>query len=427
MGRLEVNENKNGFVLEGKPFFYLGDTIWSAFTNVTMEEWEYYLKKRKEQGFTVLQINTMPQWDRCMSDTGLYPFATEDEGQTFDFTRWNEAYYDNAAAMCRMAVEKGFQLALVVLWLNYVPGTWGSRITERNVMPRGLVREYTEKVVEVFDKFQPIYVISGDTDFDTPEAVEYYRIALRTVCEKSPDSLKTLHIRRGYDVIPEEFLADIDFYMFQSGHNRDGQEMAYLLPEKIGKKYPKKPMINAEPCYEQMGYSRKLYGRFRVESLRKAAWHSLLSGACAGVTYGAHGIWNWQKINKRKNTMLGEGFDAPFPWQEAIQFPGAWDYGWIRLFFEVREIGELLPANGLLQNETEEIRMAATPDGRYLIYLPYSTKVAIGKELTDCKVQAIDLETKRCAWVEHHIEQGRTVIEMHPFGSDALLIVEFPA
>lgn len=425
MGRLKVNESKNGFLLEDKPFFYLGDTIWSAFTNVTMEEWEYYLKKRKEQGFTVLQINTMPQWDRCMSDTGLYPFATEDEGQTFDYSKWNDRYYENAASMCRMAVDKGFQLALVVLWLNYVPGTWGSKMMDRNVMPKGFIREYTEKIVKIFDRFQPIYVVSGDTDFDTPESVEYYRIALQTICEKSPDSLKTMHIRRGYDVIPEEFLTNMDFYMFQSGHNRDGQEMAYQLPVKIREKYPKKPMINAEPCYEQMGYSRKLYGRFRAEALRKAAWHSLLSGACAGVTYGAHGIWNWQKINKKKNSILGEGFDASFPWEEAIQFPGAWDYGWIRHFLEAGKIEELIPSNELLVNNTEEIRMAVTPDGRYLIYVPYSTRVVIGKELPGCQVQAVDLETKRCAWIEYHTREGQTVIEMHPFNNDALLTVEF--
>ena len=66
-----------------------------------------------------------------------------------------------------------------------------------------------------------------------------------------------MHIKRGYDVIPEQFLDRIDFYMFQSGHNAKGQEMAYLLPESFRKKYPKKPMINAEPCYEQMGFSRK--------------------------------------------------------------------------------------------------------------------------------------------------------------------------
>lgn len=423
MGRLEVNQNKSSFLLDGRPFFYLGDTIWSAFTNVTMEEWEYYLQKRKEQGFTVLQINTLPQWDRCMSDTGLYPFATED-GQKFDFTKWDDRYYENAREMCRMAVEKGFQLALVVLWLNYVPGTWGSRILDVNVMPEGFVQEYTERVVAEFDEFHPIYIISGDTDFDTPEAVSYYRTALNTVCEKSPDSLKTMHIRRAYDKIPEEFLDKLDFYMFQSGHNRDGQDMAYILPERLLEKYPKKPLINAEPCYEQMGYSRQIYGRFQAEDMRKAAWSSILAGACAGVTYGAHGIWNWQKINKTVNPVLGEGFDTSFSWQDAIQLPGAWDFGWISQLLLKMQIQEIISSNHLLGNKTSDIRVGRTPDGRYLIYLPHSTKVVLGEELEGYTVRAIDLEMKRVAVVGYSVEAGKTIVEMHPFGGDALLILE---
>ena len=423
MGRLRVDQHQSNFVLDGKPFFYLGDTIWSAFTNVTMEEWEYYLKRRWEQGFTVLQINTLPQWDRCSADIGWYPFATED-GRTFDFTTWQEAYYENAREMCRMAVGYGFQLALVVLWLNYVPGTWGSRMIASNVMPKALVKEYAGKVVEEFDEFHPIYVISGDTDFDTPEAVSYYRDALDVVCEKSPESLKTMHIKRGYDVIPEEFLEKIDFYMFQSGHNKEGQDMAYLLPDKMRRKYPKKPMINSELCYEQMGFSRKVYGRFQPRDLRKAAWTSILSGACAGVTYGAHGIWNWQKIHKPKNPVLGEGFDAPFPWQEALQFPGAWDFGMIRGLLADMRIRELVPVNEILVNETEEIRAAVTEDGRYLIYVPYSTRIVLDKELAGYTARAVDLENRRNALVECRAQNGRTVFGMHPFMGDALVIVE---
>ena len=105
----------------------------------------------------------MPQWDRCISDIGLYPFATAD-GHRFDFTKWNEAYYEHAVRMCELAEEEGFQLALVVLWLNYVPGTWGSKVTDCNVMPKEFVKTYTEKIVHVFDRFEPIYIVSGDTD-----------------------------------------------------------------------------------------------------------------------------------------------------------------------------------------------------------------------------------------------------------------------
>lgn len=423
MGSLTIDSNRRIFQKNGHPFFYLGDTVWSAFTNVTIEEWEYYLKKRRQQGFTVLQINILPQWDRCIVEDSLYPFATAD-GQKFNFSKWNQEYFENAKKMCHMAVEQGFQLALVVLWLNYVPGTWGSRMTDQNVMPEWLVPEYAGKVVMEFDEFEPVYIISGDTDFETPEAIDYYRTVLGIICEKSPQSLKTFHIKRGYDVIPEEFLEKTDFYMFQSGHNQEGQDMAYLLPERLMKKYPAKPMINAEPCYEQMGYSRNIYGRFDTKSVRKAAWSSLLSGACAGVTYGAHGIWNWQKLTNLGSSFLGEGFDLPFLWQDALRFQGAWDYGWICQFLAERKIHELIPKNNLLINTTKEIRVAATPDERYLIYLPFTTRLVLQKDFSGYRIHAFDLDGGRCAQLSYKIREGRTELEMPPFENDTLLFLE---
>lgn len=405
-----------------KPFFYLADTIWSAFTNVTIEEWAYYLNKRKMQGFNVLQINTLPQWDRCMSDVGVYPFKTED-GQQFDFAHWNEEYYERARVMCEMAVKEGFQLALVVLWLNYVPGTWGSKMFDKNIMPEYFIAEYAKKIVDEFDEYDPIYVISGDTDFDKPQAVSYYRTALGVISEMSPNTLKTFHIKRGYDVIPEEFLDKIDFYMFQSGHNNEEQDMAFKLPQIFTKKYPKKPMINAEPCYEQMGYSREVYGRFEAKDVRRAAWSSILSGACAGVTYGAHGIWNWNKINCPKNPILGEGFDKPFLWQQAMEFPGAWDYGFIKTLLEEHGVKNLVPANQLLGNRTDKIRMAVSED-EYFIYVRHNTSIKVLKALEGCQVTAIDLQTRRIALLDMKVDASESVIEMHPFYHDALIIVK---
>lgn len=55
MSRVTVSEDKSTFCRDKKPFFYLADTIWSAFTNITEDEWIYYLKRRKEQGFNVLR------------------------------------------------------------------------------------------------------------------------------------------------------------------------------------------------------------------------------------------------------------------------------------------------------------------------------------------------------------------------------------
>ena len=422
MGRLTVDRNGRTFEKDGKPFFYLADTIWSAFTNVTETEWEYYLDYRKAQGFTALQINVLPQWDRCMVDVGGYPFPTED-GAVFDFGGgFQESYFSHAADMCRVAVEKGFQLALVLLWVNYAPGTWGSRICDRNIMPKELLRPYTEKVHQVFDCFDPIYIVSGDTDFDTPEAVEWYREVLDTICRCSPDTLKGLHIKRGYDVIPEDFVSKIDFYMYQSGHNCNGQDMAYKLAENMWARENRKPVINSEPCYEQMGYSRNIYGRFEREDVRHAAWQSILSGACAGITYGAHGIWNWYTAGMPKNKMLGEGFDTARIWQDALKFPGAWDYGYIRELLEAKETGCLTPVQELIENSTEEIRGAVGENGMYLFYLPCNTKLVVKKSLENYQVRVLDLEERRSGRPEVTVTDGKTQIAMHRFEKDALIL-----
>ncbi|RKD34091.1 apiosidase-like domain-containing protein [Lacrimispora algidixylanolytica] len=423
MSRLKINENGRTFLLDGQRFFYLADTVWSAFTSATMDEWEFYLEKRWSQGFTVLQINIMPQWDRCMSDVGVYPFETPD-GITFDYTKWNEAYFDRAKIMCNMAREKGFQLALVILWLNFVPGTWGSRLSKDYIMPKDFIKPYTRKVIEEFEEFEPIYMVSGDTDFDTPESIDYYEAALSEACLISPDSLKAMHIKRGYDYIPETFLDRISFYMFQSGHNADGQQMAYLLAEKFYGDYPKKPVINAEPCYEQMGFSRNMYGRFQPFDIRKAAWSSLLSGACAGVTYGAHGVWNWKKSGKQPNPVMGEGFDQSFPMQEALLFPGAWDYGYIADFMKEMVVDELIPVSDLLEEKSSDIRMAMTTEEEYLIYMPYPTELLIKKELHGYQAKAINLSNRSVSKVGICVTEASTRVLMHSFQEDTLILLK---
>ena len=59
-----VSKTQDYFLRNGKPFFYLADTVWSSLTNTSFEEWEEYLTYRKIQGFNALQIDILPQWDR---------------------------------------------------------------------------------------------------------------------------------------------------------------------------------------------------------------------------------------------------------------------------------------------------------------------------------------------------------------------------
>ncbi|AET61162.1 beta-glucosidase [Paenibacillus terrae HPL-003] len=422
MIKLSIAENKRNFVHEGVPFFYLADTVWSAFTNITLEDWAYYLDQRKNQGFNVLQINMLRQWDASESDLNYEPFEYDDEGN-YDYYKLNEAYFNRAETMLDMAVNCGFVPALALLWCNYIPDTWAAKLRDEKKMPLDAVEPYVRYVTNRFSKFHPIYIVSGDTDFPSELAIQYYRTALRVVKEESPQCLTTLHIQGRLATIPGEFLHNpqLDFYMYQSGHNSQFQPTAYTLALDFHSKVVTRPVLNSEPCYEQMGYSRKVYGRFDRVDVRRAAWQSLLSGASAGITYGAHGVWSWHRNGKRFG-VTGEGFDQPYDWQSALKFEGAWDYGFAKWLFKMYGLSDLRPWDVVLKN-TEEIRAAATIDlSAFAIYVPFNTVLKLNAVLDGYDITTIDLEHRRFAVTSVKTQDNKTIIEMHDFRADVLLI-----
>ncbi|MEM3138429.1 MAG: DUF4038 domain-containing protein, partial [Thermofilaceae archaeon] len=296
--KVTISESGDHFLRGGKKFFYLADTCWSAFTNASLDDWKYYLEYRRMQGFNALQINVLPQHDRSELNAFPEPFKQASSG-VWDFSKVNEEYFDRAEKMVGMAVEAGFTLALVVLWCNYVPGTWGSRLIKpTRVIPRENLESYVEYVAEKFGKYDPVFVISGDTNFENEEAVEYYTTALKVVKSRGYSCLTTMHLMGGLWELPEAVWKSpyYDFYMYQSGHDRDSQRLAYELAEKFYRMPVKRPVVNGEPCYE--GIAGGKYNRFTRADVRRAVWWSLLSGAKAGVAYGALGIWNWHKLER---------------------------------------------------------------------------------------------------------------------------------
>ena len=105
---LRISENKRTFEKDGKPFFYLADTCWSAFTNISDEEWTYYLKRRKQQGFNTIQINILPQWDASETPYHYYPLPTEDK-KTFCVYHMESSVFLHVQEQCvKQAKQQGF-------------------------------------------------------------------------------------------------------------------------------------------------------------------------------------------------------------------------------------------------------------------------------------------------------------------------------
>ena len=392
---MSLTIENNILMKNGKPFFYLADTCWSAFTNIKDNDWDYYLDYRKSQGFNTLQINILPQWDASATDLCYEPFEVIDG--KYNYKKLNLSYFEHADKMCARAKEKGFELALVIMWCNFVPDTWASQFYSKGIMPIDCIDNYINIIHETFTKYEPLYIISGDTDLNEEITRNYYNKASDLLREAAPQCIQTLHVRGRLMEIPEEMINRMDFYMFQSGHNAKTENlcMTYRLPEYFVENYPGKPLINSEPCYEQMGSSGRIYGRHHRFNIRRAAWQSLLSGACSGITYGAAGIYSWHIYGKNFGSAIGEGFDMPNPWQQAIHYPGAWEYGDIKHIFNEFQVTELISKQKVLLNNTEEIRVACTPDEKLMmIYLPENTTIKLNYHFSeDDECTIIDLNT----------------------------------
>lgn len=409
------------------PFFYLADTCWSAFTNISNSDWKYYLDYRKQQGFNTIQINILKQWDASGNDLNIYPFPIEkhDDGTyIFDYSQLNKEYFDRAEDMLQEMKNRNMVPVLVLMWSNYVPDTWASKLAKNNLFPYENIENYVKYVTKRFKKFNPIYFVSGDTDFPTDETVKYYRKVFEVAKSVDNDALYTFHIKGRYEALPEEFKNKIDFFSYQSGHNLAGQNTAYNIPLHQRELGFEKPIINTEPCYEQISYSRNMYGRYTARDVRKASWSSVLSGANAGITYGAHGIWSWHHTGATFGFVEGEGFDAPFDWHDAIHFDGANDIAFLKEIIS-KEFSDGCNPSGITIKNEDSIRSAFNSDhSKLIIFVPTNTKLNLKDfdfNKNNSKVKVIDLmnrDIKGISWI------NQNTLNMSTVQADSVIILE---
>lgn len=415
---------------DGKRFFYLADTLWSALTNVEMPDWRFYLDTRKAQGFNAVQINVMRQWDSSVPIPGREPFkliAKEDGKYAYDYDQPNENYFANAEKMLEEMVKRDMTPVLVILWGNFVPGTWMQNFISNETMPFEKLAQYTKYVVKRFKKFHPIWFVSGDVGFvdngkQDPQLTEkYYREVLRVAKTEDPDDLFTFHINGESLALPEDFLGKIDFFSFQSGHGYPGQNTAYSIPQLMREKGYKGPIIDTEPCYEgmtRMGAPEP--SRYSAWDVRKAGWRAVLSGADAGLGYGSFGIWPWTD-NARPEAEKASGFKGlmtRFDWRQCLSFHGAKDFGFLkRIILETAPKGLKAVAAPVADNPG--IRAAESED-YWLIYLPAVDAFDFGQlgiQVEECTV--VDLETRQS-------EIGNVIdntVQMSAAVADELIIV----
>ena len=122
-GPLAVSANKRYLVqADGTPFFWLGDTAWELFHRLNREEADRYLKRRAEQGFTVIQAVALAEFDGLHTPNpyGDTPLLNDDPATP------NEAYFKHVDYIIDRAAQYGLMIGLLPTWGDKVfRDTWG--------------------------------------------------------------------------------------------------------------------------------------------------------------------------------------------------------------------------------------------------------------------------------------------------------------
>lgn len=371
---------------DSEPDFLLMDTLWAALHRADMASFLEVLDLRRQQGFSGVMMSILPIAHDRSGDLH-HPFPRHDDG-TPDFSRLDPTWLDRAEAMIEAVVERDLVPMLMLQWVNYVPDTWASVEAPQFVMSDEETLAMVEAVVARFARFRPIWSTSGDETFISRAAIDRHVLIARRVRELD-DGLITAHTG-GWIHFPEEINELVDFIGYQSGH--DGANWK-VNPQQWNRYLAtlshRHPAMNLEPPYEGHGYNSG-EGRYRADDVRLASWRSVLTGAGAGLAYGAHGLWSWHHAGEEFSSEDWSGM--PFDAMVALRLPGAPDVGWLRERAVEHRFWELVDRGDLVVRDRSGITVGATKDlARIVVHAPHPFRFEIQVDETAYDVIAYDI------------------------------------
>jgi hypothetical protein len=393
-GRLAVSSRNPHFLAfaDGTPFFWTADTAWELFHRLDRAEADYYLRKRADQGFNLVQAvllgelegltkpnahGDLPLIGSNPARPALTPGNSPNDADQYD-------YWDHADFILNRAAELGLYVGVLPCWGEYVV----ARETKRpifNTLQQAY--GYGHFLGERY-RSQPnvVWILGGDRLPDErPEGVELWRAMAEGIADGvngiealdgQADYSTTLMTHHCFASSSRWFHDDpwIDFHMWGSYHADFNLSRAYEEAQADWALPSPKPTLNGEPAYE--GH-RVNYGAdenvFTAYDVRQIAYWSVLAGAC-GHTYGAGPVWQMQAGEPDSVSQDRVG------WRTALDFPGAGQMKYLRRLMESRPILELRPDMSLLARKPgagANHERAARGDSYAFVYLPTGYPVPV--------------------------------------------------
>jgi hypothetical protein len=355
-GPLQVQENGRYFQNGTEPFFWLGDTAWLLFQNLTLEETYQYLQNRRDKGFNVIQATIIHQLPGSQRTKTGEVIPRRDASLAFydmDMSRPNleTEFWGHIDEVVRMTEELGMYIAFVPCWGTVVDA---GCLTLNNVSP------YATFLGERYkDNKNIIWLIGGDCRGDKNyELWSCFGSTIKALCK---DHMVTFH-PFGRTSSTEWFHNEdwMDFNMFQAGHRRYDQACLGAWDDNAHKEgffgedswryvardysySPVKPTLDGEPSYEQIpqGLHGQIEPFWQAEDVRRFAYWSVFAGA-AGHTYGHNAIFQFHHPDSMPL------FNVKMSWQDAMHDAGSNQMQILKSLMEAVDFGTGKLADELL-------------------------------------------------------------------------------
>lgn len=329
--------------LDGTPFFWLADTWWMALCKRLRwpDEFQLLAADRTAKGFTVVQLVA-----------GLYPDmppfderGANEAGQSWEegFARINPDYFDLADLRVARLVHSGLVPCIVGCWGYYI---WFAGVQALKKHWRYLVaRWWAHPVVWcVAGEVLMSWYLRKDLHED-PEKAKAFEAQTRADWQEVARYLRSVD-PAGHPVTAHpggrgsrEILGDdlVEIEWLQTGHSgwESVENTIRQVTESVAHE-PRMPVINSEVSYEGIGEG------CRQEVQRFMFWSCMLSGA-AGHSYGANGIWQFNRPGEPFGPSPHGMTWGNTPWQEAYRLPGSANLGLGKRLLERYEWWRLKP------------------------------------------------------------------------------------
>lgn len=356
---------------DGDPYFYLGDTAWEITWRSMLSELMPYISDRKSKGFNALQV--VPMSHQRIYENGI----TNHNGQSYylgdrNFDLLNPRYFDYLDTIVRMANDSGIAVAITPLWAAFCY-LYSENSTHRFLLNHRQCMLLAHYIGARYAGYNVMWIIGGDNVYNTDAEREFWGEFAHAIRAASGGRHLTTCHPHGWGTSYQYFgnyVDWMDFNMYQSSHTAD-IVFTYQAALQGYALQPTKPLLNGEAAYEDI--TNRFWepvvdttdpGKFRLTTrdVRQASYESVLSGAYVGMTYGAHGIWQWWN----DTTEVGS-YNPRYTPLEAMLLPGSAQMGIMKNIMMQYGWQSMAPRQDLVMESDSGKFVPLSKSDRYLL------------------------------------------------------------